>query len=179
MFLPREWHKIIMEHTGKLTGEPVGAASQRPTTTGKPKIWLLCPTRKNRKTNHACHRLGNTCVWTYSCYVWKLPWVEQLKQRLFLFVSLYLHCSSHRFLFLILSFRFCKQVSSSCRNVNVYFKCSLHNWHFILLISYFLAKCTLIYYSRKLLTKQGITGDNSGLPHRKRTKPTCYQWWGL
>uniref|UniRef100_A0A286Y2W0 PiggyBac transposable element-derived protein domain-containing protein n=1 Tax=Cavia porcellus TaxID=10141 RepID=A0A286Y2W0_CAVPO len=56
MFLPRELRKKIVEHTGELTSEQAGAASQKPTITGKRKRCQLCPTEKDRKTKHTCYQ---------------------------------------------------------------------------------------------------------------------------
>lgn len=50
--LPRQLHKIVVEHTGKLTGEQVGTVSQIRTTTRK-KNDINCATNKRQENKHA------------------------------------------------------------------------------------------------------------------------------
>lgn len=107
----------------------------------KHKRHQLCPTRKYRKT-HTSYQCKQYLCMEMHYHVWRLPWVWQLKESLLLSYSFdCLCCNSHEFLFLMVSFRFCKQVRADMKMLMS--KHSLHVQYFILSMSYFYAKYML------------------------------------
>lgn len=85
---------------------------------------------------------------------------------------LYLHCNLHRLLFLMLSFRFCKQVTADVKRLMSILS-TYYIFDIYLLISLF--SCQVHIALKKVLTKdeEKTRADKNSLPHRKRKLITC------